>query len=110
MTSGEVGGIVTSMDNVISVVLLLKYGKITLEKFHVFVGLPVDFEVSDRAVNTASSDVHEGFSLENIFFPLLPDMKRCFSLLTDKWVDLPQLFSCSEVGKVYFYYGMLAFS
>lgn len=72
------GGIVTSMDNVISVVLL-KYGKITLEKFRVFVGLPVDFEVSDRAVNTASSDVHEGFSLENIFFFPITRYKKVFS-------------------------------
>lgn len=79
MTSGEVGGVVTSMANVISVVLLLKYGKITLEKFRVFVGLPVDFEVSDRAVNTASSDVHEGFSLENIFFFPITRYEKVFS-------------------------------
>lgn len=53
----------------------------------VFVDLPVDFEVSDEAMNTASSDACEGFSLENIFSPLTKYEKvRYFSLLTDKWV------------------------
>lgn len=39
---------------------------------------PVDFEVSDQAVSTASSDAHEGFSLENIFFPSYQIRKGIF--------------------------------
>lgn len=41
----------------------------SLKKIRIFADLPVAFEVSDQAVNTASSDAHKGFSLKNIFFP-----------------------------------------